>query len=70
MLFKRVHTVLTSRFSDGTEGPLIWYQNPTQRVSERVSAGTEIDAVSPFFDPDPFNSRKKPFGHTENRAIA
>lgn len=67
MLFKRTHTVFACRFRDGVEGPLIWYQNSRQRVAERLSAGTERDAVSSSFDPGPFSRRKNPFGHKEKR---
>lgn len=38
----------------------MWYQNPTQICDVKVMTGTEMAAISPSLDPDPFNSKKKP----------
>lgn len=59
------HTVSTSRSREDTEGPNMWYQNPTQICDATLMTGTEMTARSPSRDPDPFNSKKKPWDMTK-----
>lgn len=60
MALSRAYTVSTSRSRMDTEGPSMWYQNPTQICDVRLVTGTEMTALSSSLDPDPFNSKKEP----------
>ena len=50
-----------------TEGPSMKNQNPTQKRDEKSTTGTETSALSPFLDPDPFSSKKKPWWTIKHR---